>query len=38
LIALKPKITASEIEQKIKAAFQRSASIDAKEVTAEVVG
>ena len=38
MIALKPKITASDIEQKIKTAFQRSASIDAKEVTAEVVG
>jgi osmotically-inducible protein OsmY len=38
LISLKPKITASDIEQKIKAAFQRSASIDAKEIIAEVKG
>jgi osmotically-inducible protein OsmY len=38
LISLKPKIIASDIQQKIKSAFQRSASIDAREVTVEVVG
>src|SRR5688572_22295518 len=36
LIKVKPKITPSEIEQKIKAAFQRSATIDAEKITAEV--
>lgn len=38
LIRLKPKITSSDIEQKIKAAFNRSAAIDAKKVVADVTG
>ena len=38
LITVKPKITASEIQQKISAAFQRSATIDAGKITAEVMG
>jgi osmotically-inducible protein OsmY len=37
-IVLKPKITASDIEQKIRAAFQRSATIDSGTITADVVG
>lgn len=38
LITVKPKITASEIQQKISSAFQRSATIDAGKITAEVMG
>jgi osmotically-inducible protein OsmY len=38
LVTVKPKITPSEIEQKIKAAFQRSATVDAGRITAEVFG
>jgi len=38
LVTVKPKITPSEVQQKIKAAFQRSATIDAGKITAEVFG
>lgn len=38
LITVKPKIAASDIEQKISAAFHRSATIDSKKITAEVMG
>jgi osmotically-inducible protein OsmY len=38
LINVKPRITPSEIQQKIKAAFQRSATIDAGKIAAEVFG
>jgi len=38
LITVKPTITASDIQQKIKAAFLRNASFDAGHVTAEVDG
>jgi len=38
LITVKPKITASDIEQKISAAFHRSATIDAGKITADVMG
>lgn len=38
LINVRPKIAPSEIQQKIKAAFQRSATIDAEKITAEVFG
>ena len=38
LITLKPKITASEIQQKIIAAYHRSATLDAEKITAEVMG
>jgi osmotically-inducible protein OsmY len=38
LITVKPRITPSEIQQKIKAAFQRSATVDAGKITAEVFG
>lgn len=38
LISVKPKITATEIQQKIGSAFQRSASLDAGKINAEVVG
>jgi osmotically-inducible protein OsmY len=38
LITVKPKITASDIQQKINAAFHRNASIDADRISAEVVG
>jgi osmotically-inducible protein OsmY len=37
-VTLKPQVVPSDIEQKIAAAFQRSASIDSKAVRAEVVG
>jgi len=37
-ITLRPKITSSGIEQKIWAAFQRSATIDAGKITTEVTG
>jgi osmotically-inducible protein OsmY len=37
-INLKPKITSSEIQQKINAAFHRSATIDAGKIAADVVG
>jgi osmotically-inducible protein OsmY len=37
-ITVKPALTAADIEQKIKAAFQRSATIDSGKVTAEVIG
>ena len=38
LISVKPKITSSDIQQKINAAFQRSATIDSGKITAEVLG
>ena len=38
LITIKPKTTPSEIQQQIKAAFERSATIDAGKITAEVSG
>jgi osmotically-inducible protein OsmY len=38
LITLKSKVTASDIEGKINAAFRRSATIDAGKITAEVIG
>jgi osmotically-inducible protein OsmY len=38
LIRVKPKVTAHDIEQKINAAFFRSATIDSRHVTAEVIG
>ncbi len=38
LITVKPKFTPSDIQQKINAAFQRSATVDAGNVTAEVSG
>jgi len=37
-ITVKPKITPSEIQQKISAAFHRSATVDAGKITAEVMG
>lgn len=37
-ITVKPGLTGSDIQQKIKAAFQRSATIDSGKVTAEVHG
>ena len=38
LITVKPKITPSDIQQKISSAFVRSATIDAGKITAEVIG
>ncbi|MGZ8511185.1 MAG: BON domain-containing protein [Chitinophagaceae bacterium] len=38
LITVKPKITTSEIQQKIGAAFHRSATIDSGKIKAEVLG
>lgn len=38
LITVKPKITPSDIQQKISSAFHRSATIDAEKITAEVMG
>lgn len=38
LITVKPKVSPSEIQRKISAAFQRSASLDADKITAEVMG
>lgn len=38
LISVKPKITPSEIQQKISAAFHRSATVDAGKISAEVMG
>ncbi|HJS54962.1 MAG TPA: BON domain-containing protein [Chitinophagaceae bacterium] len=38
LITVKPKTTPSEIQQRIRDAFQRSATIDAGKITAEVLG
>ncbi|HEY0246554.1 MAG TPA: BON domain-containing protein [Mucilaginibacter sp.] len=38
LITVKPRVTPFEIQQKIGAAFQRSATLDAGKVTAEVTG
>ena len=38
LITVKPKITPSDIQQKISSAFVRSATIDAGKITAEVMG
>ena len=37
-ITVKPKITPSDIQQKISAAFHRSATIDSGKITAEVMG
>lgn len=38
LISIKPRATATEVKQKIEAAFRRSAEIDAKNLQVEVVG
>ena len=38
LVAVKPKITPYELQQKINSSFQRSANIDAARITAEVLG
>jgi osmotically-inducible protein OsmY len=38
LITLKPTTTSSDIEAKIKAAFQRSATVDSGKISAEVTG
>lgn len=38
LITVKPKVTPSDIRQKINSAFHRSATIDAARITAEVSG
>jgi osmotically-inducible protein OsmY len=38
LIAVKPKITPFELQQKITSSFQRSANIDAARISAEVLG
>ena len=38
LITVKPKITASDIQDKINEAFKRSATIDAGKITTEVIG
>jgi osmotically-inducible protein OsmY len=38
LVAVKPKITPYELQQKINASFQRSANIDSARITAEVLG
>jgi osmotically-inducible protein OsmY len=37
-ITVKPKVSPSEIQRKISAAFQRSASLDADKIAAEVIG
>jgi osmotically-inducible protein OsmY len=38
LITVKPQVSPSEVQHKISAAFQRSASLDADKITANVVG
>jgi len=38
LISVKPKISSSEIQKRINSAFHRSATIDAKKITADVSG
>jgi osmotically-inducible protein OsmY len=38
LIAVKPKITPYELQQKITSTFQRAANIDAARISAEVLG
>jgi osmotically-inducible protein OsmY len=38
LIAVKPKITPYELQQKITSTFQRAANIDAARISAEVIG
>ena len=38
LIAVKPKVTPYELQQKINSSFQRSANIDAARISAEVLG
>ena len=38
LIMVKPRITPTDIQQKISSAFHRSATIDAGKLTAEVIG
>lgn len=38
LITVKPKITATDIKQKISSAFQRSATIDAEKINTEIMG
>ena len=38
LIAVRPKITPYELQQKITASFQRSANIDAGKVSVDVTG
>jgi osmotically-inducible protein OsmY len=38
LIRLKPKVTSADIQQKIRSAFQRSASVDAGKIITEVAG
>lgn len=37
-ITVKPKLTATDVEQKISAAFHRSATIDSEKITVETVG
>jgi osmotically-inducible protein OsmY len=37
-ITVKPKVTASDIERKITAAFHRSATVDAEKITVETIG
>ena len=38
MITIKPTVTPVDISQKISAAFHRSATIDARKVTADVAG
>lgn len=38
LITVKPKIAASDIQQKISSAFHRSATVDAEKITVDVIG
>jgi osmotically-inducible protein OsmY len=38
IITVKPKISSSDIQQKIGAAFHRSANIDSGKITVEVAG
>jgi osmotically-inducible protein OsmY len=38
LITVKPKITASDVKQKINVALRRSATVDAEKITVDVEG
>jgi osmotically-inducible protein OsmY len=38
IIRIEPKVAASEVKRKIEAAFKRSAELDARRITVEVVG
>jgi len=38
LISVRPKISADDLEKKIRAAFHRSATIDAAKVNVDVIG